>query len=142
MTLKRLVVAATCMVAAATLAGCTGDDPDDSSGQGSGADQKVIEINDQPGSVEDYEGALDDADVQSCEPGGDSLHVSGTVTNSASEVQDYRIYVSALAGGDTQGLVQVDVPGVEAGGTAEWSTDMELSGEFECVLRVERFASE
>lgn len=143
MSSERLAVTAATLVAAAILVGCSGDNSDDSSGQASGTEQKVIEINDQPGSVEGYEGALDDAEMESCEVEGGSLHVSGTVTNPASEVQDYRIYVSALEGGDTQGLVQVDTLGVEGGETAEWSTDIDLSGdEFECVLRVERFASE
>lgn len=135
-----MVVAAAAIVAATALVACNGDDAEDPEGQAQGAEEKVIEMPDQPGSVEGYEGALDDADLDTCQSQDDVLEVAGTLTNPESEEQDYRIYVSAMEGGDTQGIVQVDVSGVGGGESAEWSTEVDLSGEeLECVLRVERF---
>lgn len=133
------------MVAATVLAGCGNDtEADGEGGTAAPADeQKVIEIQDQPGSVEGYAGALDDSEVSTCEPQGGSLQVAGTVTNPTPESQDYRIYVSAISNSDTVGLVQVDVQAVNAGETAEWSTTIAHGGEdLECVLRVERFPAD
>lgn len=120
------------------LVGCTNADQPD---EAEGARDKVIEVQDQPGSVEGFVGASEDAEVTSCEMQSGSLRVEGTVTNPESEPQDYRIYVSALESGDTVGLVQVDVPSVAESET--WSTEIAYDGDdLECVLRVERFAEQ
>lgn len=142
MRLTRALVAATAVVAATALVGCTGADrADDAPARIGAADEQVVDVQAEPGSVEGYTGALEDAELARCEPSDGTLQVAGTVTNPEPETQDYRIYVSAMDGGDTAGLVQVDLTGVEAGETAEWSTEMALGeAEFECVLRVERFA--
>ncbi|GAA4919922.1 hypothetical protein GCM10025790_14900 [Nesterenkonia rhizosphaerae] len=98
---------------------------------------------DQPGSVEDYEGARDDAEVGACESHDGVLQVEGTVTNPESDDQDYRVYVSAMDGNETMGIIQVDITGVAGGDAAEWRTEFPLSGvDLDCVLRVERFASQ
>lgn len=95
------------------------------------------------GSVEDYVGALEDVEVETCSAGGGGLDVAGTVTNPVSDTQDYRIYVSAMSPHDTEGLVQVDIPDVSGDDTVEWRTHLELPHEdLECVLRVERFPAE
>lgn len=100
----------------------------------------VVEITDQPGSVDGYVGARDDVVIDRCERNGDAWGVEGTVTNPTSDLQDYRIYVSLLDGDDTVGLVQVDLVGVEGGGERTWSQEIEISGDdLACVLRVERF---
>ncbi|MGO3148395.1 MAG: hypothetical protein ACTIJ6_12060 [Leucobacter sp.] len=134
------VVAVTVLVAATTLVGCTSDEQPDSPET---ANEKVVEIQDQPGSVEGYVGALEDAKVTICEMQNDVLHVAGTVQNPETDPQDYRIYVSALEGKDTVGLVQVDVLDVGGEISADWSTDIPyISEDLECVLRVERFATQ
>lgn len=136
---NRIAAAAAAIVAAAALVACNGND-EDPEGMVHGSEQKVIEMPDQPGSVEDYEGALEDADLETCESQDGALQVPGTVTNPESEELDYRIYVSAMDGNGTQGIVQVDVTGVAGGDPAEWSTKINLSNEdLDCVLRVERF---
>jgi len=139
---KALVAAATVVVAATALVGCTGaEEPGGSAAQIGALDEKVVDVQAEPGSVEGYAGALDDSEVTRCESADGALQVAGTVTNPEPDTQDYRVYVSAMDGGDTAGLVQVDVTGVGAGETAEWSTEMAIGGEgLECVLRVERFA--
>lgn len=104
------------------------------------AQESVVEISDQPGSVEGYEGAVEDAEIVSCDADGDQLSVAGTVTNPESEPRDYRIYVSATDGSETVGLVQVDVQSVAAGATEDWAAELELGAEdLHCHLRVERF---
>lgn len=133
---------AAALVTAAMLTGCSGGDGDEAE-KGNAPSEKVIEIQDQPGSVEGYAGALEDSEVTSCEQRDGSLHVAGTVTNPEADTQDYRIYVSALDRDDTVGLVQLDVTGVDGGATADWSTDIAYGGDgLRCVLRVERFPSE
>lgn len=142
MTSKPILVAATAALLAAVLVACS-NDADGPSDDGGTADEKVIDMPDQPGSVEGYEGAAEDAELQTCESDGQALHVDGTVNNPESEMQDYRIYVSAMDGTETMGIVQVDVPGVPVGESAEWSTELALSSDtLDCVLRVERFPSE
>jgi len=142
MNLKRILAAATAALMAAALVACS-DDSDTPQENGEPADEKVIDMPDQPGSVEGYEGAAEDAELQTCESDGQALHVGGTVNNPVSETQDYRIYVSAMDGAETMGIVQVDVPGVPAGESADWGTELALSSNtLECVLRVERFPSE
>ncbi|GAA4479509.1 hypothetical protein GCM10023190_22710 [Enteractinococcus fodinae] len=131
----------TLAVAALALTACGSADDDAQSPDA--ANQKVIEIADQPGSVEDYVGAAEDAEIDTCAAGGDSLDVAGTVTNPESETHDYLLYVSAMTEGDTVGLVQVDVADVAGGDSAEWESQMDLAQEdIDCVLRVERFAAE
>lgn len=131
----------TLAVAALALTACGSTEDDAQSSEA--ANQKVIEIADQPGSVEDYVGAAEDAEIDTCAAGGDGLDVAGTVTNPESDTHDYRLYVSAMTDGDTVGLVQVDVADVAGGETAEWASQMDLVQEdINCVLRVERFAAE
>lgn len=102
----------------------------------------VTDITDQPGSEEGYVGALGDAAVKRCERDGGDWIAAGTVTNPTDDAQSYRLYVSAMADDDTRGLVQVDVPPVDAGGTAQWNATFALpDDDMTCVLRVERFAS-
>lgn len=128
-------------VAALALSACGSAEDDAQSPESE--QQKVIEITDQPGSVEDYVGAVEDAEVDTCSAGGNGLDVAGTVTNPESVAHDYRLYVSAMADGDTVGLVQVDVGDVAGGETAEWEVQMELTQEdIDCVLRVERLPAE
>lgn len=69
----------------------------------------------------------------------------GTVTNRGTEAAVYRIYASAMGdgGAQTRGVVQVDVPAVAAGESAEWQAELPLAdAELELVLRVERAAAE
>ena len=130
------------LAASMALSACGSSDAETVQG---GAEEaaKVIELTDQPGSVEDYVGALEDVEVETCSAGGGGLDVAGSVTNPVSDTQDYRIYVSAMSANDTEGLVQVDIPDVSGGDTVEWSTHMKLPQEaLECVLRVERFPAE
>lgn len=139
--MRRVIAVAAALAVATALAGCSSDEGDDRE-VSEPVESDVVEIIDQPGSVDGYVGALDDSELTVCEQQGDALHVEGTVTNPESDAQDYRIYVSAMDGNETRGLVQVDVPDVASGGTANWSTDFDLSdSELTCVLRVERFAT-
>lgn len=142
---NRIAVAAAAFVAATALVACDGDGDktDGSEPATEGSQEAVIEMTDQPGSVDGYEGALEDAELETCEPQAGFLAVAGTVSNPEADDHDYRIYVSAMDGGDTRGIVQLDVENVVAGETVEWSTEVELSDEdLECVLRVERFPSD
>lgn len=147
MRISRGLAAAAALAVTATAVACNGEDDDapdnGADGNAEASEEKVIEMPDQPGSVEDYAGALDDAEVETCESQDGALQVSGTVTNPESEDQDYRIYVSAMDSGDTMGIIQVDVTGVAGGDSAEWNTEFPLSGQgLDCVLRVERFAAQ
>lgn len=138
MNLRSMVIAPAALLAAAALVGCTGGDQPNEVDE---APEKVIEVQDQPGSVEGYVGASDDAEVTSCDMQDGALRVTGTVTNPEAAPQEYRIYVSALDAGDTVGLVQVDVP--EVADSETWSTEIPYDGtDLECVLRVERFSAE
>lgn len=141
---QRTISSATLLLASVMLAACgTGDDGEAQESSADDGDQKVIEVSEQPGSVEDYVGAMEDAEVDTCSAGGSGLEVAGTVTNPESDPQDYRIFVSAMTEDDTVGLVQVDVADVAGGDTAEWETQMDLTQEdLDCVLRVERFSAE
>ncbi|WBL19806.1 MULTISPECIES: hypothetical protein [Citricoccus] len=141
MRFTRILTVAVAAAAATTLVACSGgDDVNDAAANTDAGEQKVIEMPDQPGSVEGYVGAADDAELVTCDPQGSALEVEGTVTNPESDDQDYRVYISAMEGGETMGIVQVDVSNVATGETAEWSTEMALTGDdLECVLRVERF---
>jgi len=132
------------VAAALTLSACTGAaGPDGTSAAPTptATQTDMSQITDQPGSQEGYVGALEDATVTSCERDGADWVAQGTVTNPIDEVQNYRLYVSALSDDDTRGIVQVDVPDVDGGATAEWKASFPLDDEkLECVLRVERFA--
>lgn len=134
------VVAATVLVAATTVVGCSSDSDTEEVAE---TQEKVTDIQDQPGSVDGYVGASKDAKVETCDLQGGSLRVEGTVKNPESDAQDYRLYVSALENSDTVGLVQVDVTDVAPGKSVEWSTDIDYKADdLECVLRVERFDAE
>ncbi len=139
MRMKRLAGALAAAAIAVALAGCGADVTPAPTGTGSPSD--VTDITDQPGSVEGYVGALEDAETTRCERDGSNWIASGTVTNPLDEVQSYRLYVSAMDGSDTRGVVQVDVPEVAGGDSAEWTAEFPLpDDDLTCVLRVERFA--
>ncbi len=134
------------------LAGCTAPDTDDAKPSPTGspspeasesAPPSVTEITDTPGSGENLVGALADSAVSTCELEGDAWNVAGTVTNPTEDAADYRIYVSLLtADGGTRALQQVDVVGVDAAATEEWSATVAVADEgLSCVLRVERYAA-
>lgn len=104
---------------------------------------KFIKTHDTPGSVEGFVGARKDATITQCDGDGDVVKVAGTVTNPTDDPQTYRIYVSGLNATETRGVVQIDVPDIAGGATAEWKTRMKLADtDLRCVLRVERFAPE
>lgn len=140
---QRSIASSILPLASVALAACGSSDDEGPQGSEDQDDQKVIEVSDQPGSVEDYVGAKEDAEVETCDASSDGLEVAGTITNPESDAQDYRIFVSAMSAGDTAGLVQVVVANVAGGETAEWETQMDLTQEdLDCVLRVERFSAE
>jgi len=141
---QRSMVGAVILAVSVALTACgSSNEIGNDDGAASQADKKVIELTDQPGSVEDYTGALEDAELETCSHGAGGLEVAGTVSNPETSAQDYRIYISAMAGDDTVGLVQVDVDNVAGGDTAEWDNLLDLTQEdLECVLRVERFSAE
>lgn len=135
----RSTAAAAALCAVLALTACTGNaEPEPSP---TAAPTDVTDITDQPGSVDGWVGALEDAEVTTCAREGDDWIAAGTVTNPLEEAQSYRLYVSLLDGADTRGLIQVDVPDVAGGAAGEWKADFPLEGDaFTCVLRVERFA--
>lgn len=137
--MRRVIAVAAALAAATALAGCSADKVDEAQ-DNTAVVEDVVDIVDQPGSVDGYVGALDDSEVTRCESQDGQLRVEGTLTNPEAAAQDYRIYVSAMAGSDTRGLVQHDVVDVSPGATSEWSVDLDLSdADLTCVLRVERF---
>ncbi|MET0303852.1 MAG: hypothetical protein ABW040_07355 [Microbacteriaceae bacterium] len=128
------------------LAGCTGDaepEPTETPTSTEAPDAGVTDIEDAPGTGEGLEGAKDDLELANCALDGDSWALDGTVTNSSDAAADYRIYLALLnGGGDTRGLVQVNVDGVEPGASEEWSTTVDLDeADLTCVPRVERYAA-
>lgn len=161
MSTRKLSVWLAAGVLAVSVAACSADDsdgsettspsveattsgPEDSpeAGETDGGDPGgTSEITDGFGSVDGYEGALDDVTVARCEGTDDGVQVAGTVQNSAGETRSYRIYVSVMSDGDTLAIKQVDVPDVGADAAADWETLVIANGDpIECVLRVERFA--
>lgn len=109
------------------------------------APESHVDIEDTPGSLEGFVGALADADVTSFEPRDGEWLAEGTVTNPTESTVLYRIYVSAMGEGGTttRGVVQVDVPDVPAGGSASWSAGLPIDDDgLSVVLRVERAAAE
>lgn len=125
---------AACLALAACAAEGEADGPD-----ATGA-QDVVDITEQQGSVEEFVGALEDAETDRCEAAEGGWVGEGTVTNPTGAAQSYRLYVAFTENGDTRGLVQVDVESVPAGESAPWRAEADLSGDgLQCVLRVERF---
>jgi hypothetical protein len=101
-----------------------------------------VDIQDQPGTADDFVGARKDATIDTCQVTDGKLAVKGTVTNPADSAQQYRIYVSAIDGDDTVGVAQVDVKDVKSSDSADWETNMPVNTDtVKCVLRVERFAA-
>lgn len=149
------------ILAAGILTGCSGggddeasdapeavvEEPQNEANGSDGGDNKperkkdtYTDVRDPQGSVEGYVGAMNDAAVSSCDSEGDVLVATGTVTNPEDDAQEYRIYVSAMDGSDTRGIVQVDVGPLDGGATADWDAEFELDGDdLSCLLRVERF---
>lgn len=98
------------------------------------------DVQDPQGSVEGYEGAVEDAKVDTCSNESGKLEVAGSVSNPTGEPKQYRIYVSAMAKRDTRGITQVDIPTLDPGESTKWDTALELSDDgLKCLLRVERF---
>lgn len=138
--LVRLFVGATvATVVGLGVVGCSGEaEPDPTFTR-----TDLIAIDDQPGSVDGYTGAREDVEVERCERSGDAVDVAGVISNPTDVTQNYRIYVSLLEDDDTTALVQKDVTEVAAGATSDWEVAIDVPAEdFECVLRVERFAAE
>lgn len=152
-------------VAALVLAGCSSSPQDEPAAPESSASQpaaseeqmgepspepspeqgSVVDVTDTPGSLEGFEGAREDAEVLSFEKEGEVWLARGTVTNRGTEAVVYRIYASAMGdgGSTTRGVVQVDVPAVAAGESAQWQAELPLAdAELELVLRVERAAAD
>lgn len=133
---------------ALTLTACTGSEGE-AALEGQGGEQNetpnsttdtLVEVTDTPGSVDGFVGAIDDAEIVTCESQSGVWVGEGTVTNPTDTAQNYRVYVSFNHKGNTRGLVQVDVENVAAGEQATWATEAALLGAgLECVLRVERF---
>jgi hypothetical protein len=99
-------------------------------------------MSDRPGAQKGYAGAAKDAEVKSCKASSGTLRVKGAVSNPKTKRQHYRIYVSAMDGKVTRGVVQVDVRSVPGGGSEDWKASARLTGkDIRCVLRVERFAA-
>lgn len=139
---------AAAMLTGGLLAGCTADDgaptPDPTaSGSAEAQEPGVTDITDAPGSGEGLVGAAGDAVTETCELSDGAWVATGTVTNPTDAAADYRIYVSLLNGSnDTRGLQQVNVDGVEPGGTADWESSIAVADDdLTCVLRVERYAA-
>lgn len=102
-----------------------------------------VDVSDTPGSVKGYEGAAEDAEQSRCEADGSDWVSAGTVTNPTDAEQTYRVYVSFMAGQETEGLAQADDLTVKAGESADWEVRAGVSGDdIQCVLRVERFSSQ
>ncbi|MGO1543842.1 MAG: hypothetical protein ACTHXA_05810 [Gulosibacter sp.] len=100
-----------------------------------------VEVTDQQGSIEEFVGASEDAEVERCETGNGGWISEGTVTNPTEDAQSYRLYVAFNENRDTEGLVQVDIESVAAGATESWQVEAPIDGEdLDCVIRVERFA--
>lgn len=138
--IQKYVLGTSLVLAAALLVGCSAQ-------PGAGSSEEIVQqsgshvaITDQPGSVEDFVGAVEDAEISRCKADGSSWVVAGSVTNPTDKTQQYRIYVSVMEKKDTVALEQVDVADVVAGATEDWETEIPIQGEgLECVLRVERF---
>ncbi|WBU37348.1 hypothetical protein [Homoserinibacter sp. YIM 151385] len=137
-----LASAAAAGALALSLAGCTGSpEPEPTPSASADKPAGVTDIDDAPGSGEGLVGALEDLEIATCERQGDKWSLGGTVTNSATSTSDYRIYISLLdAAGDTRGLTQIDVDGVAAGASDDWSESVDIAeDDLSCVPRVERY---
>ena len=89
----------------------------------------------------EFVGAFSDVASSSCERDGGNWTGSGTLLNPTGDKVDYRVWVAFLdSEGDTVGLVQNDVNGVEAGATGDYLASMPYADpdDLACVLRVER----
>lgn len=141
MTVASRLTAVLAVAGILTLAGCTGGTETTApTPSATTTPSDYVDITDQPGSGDDFVGALEDTEVTGCAADGDEWKVTGTVTNPADDAQSYRIYVSLLDGTDTLGVSQVDVDDVAAGESTDWSATLPVSGDdLDCVLRVERF---
>jgi hypothetical protein len=101
----------------------------------------ITDVQDVPGSGEDFTGALSDLMIATCERGDGGWTVGGTVQNPTDGAVSYRLYMSLLTGGsDTRALQQVDVGPVAAGAGADWSMTIPVEEDgLTCVPRVERY---
>lgn len=115
-----------------------GTNRSDSTGE---AAETVLDVRDPQGSVDGYEGALEDTALSVCGLEDGRFRAEGELTNPTGESRAYRIYVSVMDGDDTRAIVQVDVPAIEPGASRGWGTDVDLDADgHDCWLRVERFA--
>jgi hypothetical protein len=91
-----------------------------------------------------FVGALKDVTASSCGASGADWVGSGTITNPMRAAANYRVWVAFIgADGGTVGLVQVNVDGVAAGASKDFSAPMPYAadGTLSCTLRVERRAA-
>jgi hypothetical protein len=94
--------------------------------------------------VGDFVGALKDVTASTCGASGADWVGSGTITNPTKAAANYRVWVAFIgADGGTVGLVQVNVDGVKAGASGDFSAPMPYAadGTLSCILRVERRAA-
>ena len=94
--------------------------------------------------VGDFVGALRDVTASTCGASAADWVGAGTITNPTHAAANYRVWVAFVgADGGTVGLVQVNVDGVKAGASGNFSGRMPYAapGTLSCVLRVERRAA-
>lgn len=144
---RAVMIAAGGAMLTALAAGCTPLEDDAATPEKSttpdAPTSSTVDVSVYPGTSEDgFEGAIKDASVGQCAATESGWIVEGTLTNSADVESSYRVYISLLDGASaaTLSLIQVDVPSVPVGETAEWSGSLGAAadGDHSCVLRVER----
>lgn len=142
----RAALATVSMVAAALAVGCTPlqeDATPTKEAEPKPTSSAQVDVSVNPGtSTDDFVGAIEDVTIRECAEAEYGWAVEGIVTNSADADASYRIYVSLLgdSGETTLSLIQVDVPAMPSGDTAEWNGSFENvdGNDLTCVLRVER----
>ncbi|HEY4576892.1 MAG TPA: hypothetical protein VIG67_03445 [Yaniella sp.] len=78
---QRTLLAGVALLVAVTLAACGSSEDTGAADESSNAEEaKVVEVADHPGSVEDYVGALEDVELETCSAGGQGLDVAGAET--------------------------------------------------------------
>lgn len=149
---KVLIVAILPLVLAGCFGSGGGETPTSASSPSStGASPSATHVPLDPGNVYvdvdnsqgegDYVGALTDMVASSCAGDGGVLYGSGTVKNPSDVTVNYRIWVSFIdSDGETIGLVQDNVDGIDPGQQGDFATQMPYTGSdaVTCVYRVER----
>lgn len=128
------------------LAACTGPTPEPTrtktpTPSATAKTPGITDVTNAPGTGEGLTGAIGDTKVSTCELSGGAWKVAGTATNPTDAAVDYRIYISLLdAGSSTRALKEVDLAGVDAKASKDWSADIPITEKgLSCVLRVERY---